>query len=124
MRPNSNQSPPDPTDRVTSKTGFKMTGAMLTIGTQVDKNHFSAVAAAIVEILKQDVDQETLRTALGVFGSLTKVENVNISGCSFVNSPPAPDTTAVKVEPNNTTNGDYDATDRGDQQNGGIHDDR
>ncbi len=55
----------------------------LKIGHEVNKQGVSAITQGIVTILKQHADQETLRTALEIFGRSVTVQNVSIIGCTI-----------------------------------------
>lgn len=53
----------------------------MNIGTVVDKDSLDAVTSAIVKIMDQRADQDTIRHALDTLGKMARVEGVTIQNC-------------------------------------------
>ncbi len=51
------------------------------IGTVVDKDSLDAITKAIVEIMGQKADQETIRHGIDALGRMARIEGVTIQNC-------------------------------------------
>jgi hypothetical protein len=52
------------------------------IGAIIDKDTVSAVTAAIIQIMAQRADQETIRHALSTFAQMASVKDISINNCN------------------------------------------
>lgn len=55
----------------------------MNIGTVVDKDSLTAITQAIVEIMGQKADQETIRHGIDALGRMARVEGVTIQNCTI-----------------------------------------